>query len=246
MDAEKSKYGPVRVEDVRASVQGSLDRLGFVPDLYLIHNPFVPPPGQLKAFWKVLEDLKDEGKLKSIGVSNFRPQDLEEILDGAKHKPVVNQVEFHPYTLVHLEPVLAIHAKHGILTTSYGPLTPVLRHPTGGPLKPVLERIALRLTEKYGEKIDASVVLLLWTKAQGVVAVTTSANEERIKGLAEVYKSDWELEKDEVEEITKIGKTIHYRHYVSRMFFGGIRRISSTEQTEHMETDFPVPDLPNA
>jgi len=42
--------------------------------------------------WKILEDLKDQGKLRSIGVSNFRPQDLEAILDGAKYKPVVNQV----------------------------------------------------------------------------------------------------------------------------------------------------------
>jgi diketogulonate reductase-like aldo/keto reductase len=70
-----------------------LDRLGFVPDCFLIHNPFVAPPGQLNALWKVLEELKDEGKLKSIGVSNFRPQDLEAILDGAKHKPVINQVD---------------------------------------------------------------------------------------------------------------------------------------------------------
>lgn len=84
--------GPVAVEDIRKSVQGSLDRLGFVPDLYLVHTPSVPPPGQLKAFWKVLESLKKEGKLKSIGVSNFRPQDLEEVLDGAEFKPVVNQV----------------------------------------------------------------------------------------------------------------------------------------------------------
>lgn len=83
---------PVSISDIRASVQGSLDRLGTVPDCFLIHNPYVAPPGQLKQFWKVLEDLKDEGKLKSIGVSNFRPQDLEEILDGCRYKPVVNQV----------------------------------------------------------------------------------------------------------------------------------------------------------
>ncbi|KAF5322036.1 hypothetical protein D9619_002220 [Psilocybe cf. subviscida] len=135
----------IAVEDVRESVQGSLDRLGFVPDLYLVHTPFVPPPGQLKAFWKVLESLKKEGKLKSIGVSNFRPQDLEEVLDGAEFKPVVNQLEYHPYTLAHLEPVLDLQKKHGIVTESYGTLSPTLRHPTGGPLKPVLERIAERI-----------------------------------------------------------------------------------------------------
>lgn len=83
---------PIPLNEVPQAVQESIDRLGFVPDLFLIHNPFVAKPGELKAMWKVLEDLKDQGKLKSIGVSNFRPQDLEEILDGAKYKPVINQV----------------------------------------------------------------------------------------------------------------------------------------------------------
>lgn len=90
---------PVPLEDVRASIQGSLDKLGFVPDLYLIHNPFVAPRGEgnLKKLWKIFEELKDEGKLKSIGVSNFRPQDIEAVLDGAKYKPVVNQVGAHMF-----------------------------------------------------------------------------------------------------------------------------------------------------
>ena len=80
------------LSEARASVQESLERLSFVPDLYLIHNPYVAEPGHLKELWALFETLKDEGKLKSIGVSNFRPQDLEVILDGAKYKPVVNHV----------------------------------------------------------------------------------------------------------------------------------------------------------
>jgi len=83
---------PIPVGEVAHSVEESIERLGFVPNLYLIHNPDVARPGELKAMWKVLEDLKSQGKLKSIGVSNFRPQDLETILDGAKYKPVINQV----------------------------------------------------------------------------------------------------------------------------------------------------------
>jgi aryl-alcohol dehydrogenase-like predicted oxidoreductase len=89
---------PIPIGEVARSVEESIDRLGFVPNLYLIHNPFVARPGELKAMWKVLEDFKSQGKLKSIGVSNFRPQDLEEILDGAEYKPVINQVsEFVAY-----------------------------------------------------------------------------------------------------------------------------------------------------
>jgi diketogulonate reductase-like aldo/keto reductase len=96
---------PIALEAVAGSVQGSLDRLGFVPDLYLVHYPQVVKQGQLKALWRIFEDLKDQGKLKSIGVSNFRPQDLEAVLDGAKYKPVVNQVCPHScsqHSLIHL------------------------------------------------------------------------------------------------------------------------------------------------
>ena len=84
--------GKVDLDQVRQSVESSIEKLGFIPDLFLIHNPYVAPPGELKALWKIFEALKDEGKLKSIGVSNFRVRDLEAVLDGAKHKPVVNQV----------------------------------------------------------------------------------------------------------------------------------------------------------
>ncbi|KAF4620350.1 hypothetical protein D9613_001201 [Agrocybe pediades] len=219
---------PIELSDVVSSVQGSLDRLGFVPNLYLVHNPFVAKPGELKAFWKILEDLKDQGKLRSIGVSNFRPQDLETVLDGAKYKPVVNQLEYHPYTLAHLEPVLELQKKHGIVTESYGALGPTLRHPTGGPLKPVLKRISERISQVVGKKLDENVVLLLWTRATGVVAVTASGNPDRIKGLGEVATLPDLLTPEEVDEITRVGKTIHFRHY-----------------TEHMEKDFLLPNLPH-
>ncbi|KAF8953645.1 NADP-dependent oxidoreductase domain-containing protein [Flammula alnicola] len=176
------------------SVEGSIERLGFIPNLYLIHNPFVAAPGELKAMWKILEDLKSQGKLNSIGVSNFRPQDLEAVLDGAKYKPL----EYHPYTLAYLQPVLDIQAKHGILTGV---------------------RIAARISKVVGKELDSNTVLLLWTRAQGVVVVTTT--------LGEIATLPNLLELDEIDEITRVGKTIHYRNY-----------------TEHMEKDFALPNLP--
>lgn len=223
---------PIPLDEVRARVEGSLERLGFIPDLYLIHNPFIAAPGELRAMWKILEDLKDEGKLKSIGVSNFRPQDLGVLLADAKYKPVVNQVisvksifctsnpdvglklEFHPYTLAHLGPVLALQKEHGIITESYGSLTPLLRHPTGGPLKPVLEKIAARLSQETGKPIDATTVLLLWTRAQNAVVVSASGNPERIAALGELARSPQLLTESDVAEISNVGKTIHFRFYV--------------------------------
>merc|ERR1712093_341453 len=173
-------------EETIASIQSSLDKLGGTPELYLIHNPFLDNPDRVLPTWRILEKLKDEGKLKSIGVSNFRPKDLELILREGKHKPAVNQLEFHPFVLKHLEPVLKIQKELGIIA-----------------------------------------VLLLWCKAHDVVAVTASANAERIKGLAALAKLDVNLTKEEVDEIDAEGSKYHFRYY-----------------TEHMKTDFPEPDLP--
>lgn len=107
----------IALEDLRESVKKSLARLGRQPDLLLVHNPFVPPKGKLVEFWKILEELKDDGTITaSLGVSNFRPQvresvsdqlprvetsgltvdsppqDFEELLPQCKYKPVVNQI----------------------------------------------------------------------------------------------------------------------------------------------------------
>lgn len=90
----------ISLDSVRPRVEASLQRLGFVPDLFLIHNPLIAAPGELVSMWKILEELKDEGKLKSIGVSNFRPQDLLAILADAKHKPVINQVTVATWNLL--------------------------------------------------------------------------------------------------------------------------------------------------
>jgi diketogulonate reductase-like aldo/keto reductase len=78
----------------------------------------------------------------------------------------------------------------------------------------VLKRIAGRITKVVGKKLDSNVVLLLWTRAQGVVVVTASGNPDRIKALGEIATLPDLLERDEIEEITRVGKTIHYRYYV--------------------------------
>lgn len=102
--------------EIRAGIEETLTRMGTVPDLYLIHNPMIGHEDRVVPTWKVMEAMKDEGKLKSIGVSNFRPQDFEKLFKECKYKPVINQLEFHPMVFKHLEPVLAIHKEHGIVT----------------------------------------------------------------------------------------------------------------------------------
>lgn len=118
--------------------------------------------------------------------------------------------------LTHLQPVIDYHAKHGIVIESYGPLSPLLRHPTGGPVKPILERVAKRLSDESGQEVDSAMVLLLWTMQMGVVAVTTSGNPENIKKMVRV-ESLPKLNDSEIKEIEEAGRKVHFRAYdVSR------------------------------
>ncbi|WRT63947.1 uncharacterized protein IL334_000874 [Kwoniella shivajii] len=224
-----SKTDLVPTADViRPIVLERIEKLGSKPNLLLIHFPTVPAPGKIGAFWTVLEDLVYDGTLEgvSLGVSNFRPQDLEDVIKVARIKPVVNQLEYHPYVLSHLQPVLELGEKHGIVTESYGLLTPLLRHPTGGPIKPILERVAARLSKETGKDIDVATALLLWCLQKNVVAVTSSKNPVNLRKQVEA-ESLPPLMDEEVKEIDEAGKKVHFRHY-----------------TMHMTKDFSNPDLP--
>lgn len=103
-------------------------------------------------------------------------------------------------------------AQHNIVVESYGPLSPVLRHKTGGPLKPVLQKIAQRLTKEAGWEVDEATVLLNWTIQKGVVAVTTSSKKENMEKMVRSEKLP-ELTQDEMSEIETVGKGIYFRAY---------------------------------
>lgn len=111
-------------------------------------------------------------------------------------------------------------------------------------MKPILRRIAERISNIVGKKLDENVVLLLWTRATGVVAVTASGNPDRIKALGEIATLPDLLTQEEVDEITRVGKTIHYRFYVSLFSSTLLYVLKIFLQTEHMENEFPLPNLP--
>lgn len=130
--------------------------------------------------------------------------------------------------MTHLAPVIEIQKKHGIVTMSYCPLSPLLQHPTGGPIVPILERIAARLSKETGKAITTQHALLLWDQAHGVVPLTSSSKLERLTALAELQSLGQGLTEEEVKEVDAAGQTIHWR-----------------KCTEHMEIDFPLPNLPS-
>ena len=81
------------------------------------------------------------------------------------------QIEFHPYVYKDLLPSLELQKQYGIVTASYGGLTPIVRF-KGGPLDPVLTSIAKRLSDTTGKPFGEAQVLYLWQRAKGVVVVT--------------------------------------------------------------------------
>lgn len=178
-------------------------------DLYLLHSPFIKKESHgysLQEAWQSAEKAYEEGLAKNIGVSNFSVDHLKEILEIAKVKPVVNQIEFNPYLQDQTPGVVEFSQKNGILIEAYSPLGPITKGEPGE-----LTKYLDTLASKY--KKSPAQVLLRWTIERGVLPVTTSGKEERIIQYVDLF--DFELASDEVEEITSLGK----KHPVLRQFW---------------------------
>ena len=134
-------------------------------DLYLIHWP-VPQAELYTETWKALVRLKEEGRVRSIGVSNFTIETLERIIDDTGVVLAVNQIECHP-TFQQVE-LRAWHEANGIATTSWSPLG------RGAELKdPVIAAVA----EKHGR--TPAQVTLRWHLDNGLIAIPKSASPQR-------------------------------------------------------------------
>ncbi|MGW6375646.1 aldo/keto reductase [Rhodococcus sp. NPDC055112] len=174
-------------DSVRREFDASLERLGLdYLDLYLIHWPRAAREDYI-AIWRAFAELKAEGRVRSIGVSNFQPAQLSRIIDETSVIPAVNQIELHPYFA---QPELrAFHAEHGIVTEAWSPLG------QGGALleDPALARIA----EKY-QRSTAQVVLR-WHLQIGNVVIPKSVTPYRIRQNIDVF--DFELDADDLTAI---------------------------------------------
>jgi diketogulonate reductase-like aldo/keto reductase len=202
-------------ESIETAFSRSLAKLGLdYVDLYLIHSPFwAQSPADLQSKWAEMEALKESGRARSIGVSNYLREHLEAVLQTARHPPVVNQIEYHPYLQHEEGELLEFMRGNGIAVEAYSPLTAVAKA-APGPVDAVYERLA----KKYG--VTAGEVALRWCLDQGIVAVTTSGNEERLKQWVRRLPL-FKLTPKEVEEIAQVGKGKHYRGFWGNKFAEG-------------------------
>lgn len=191
----RSQYRPeAALESIRGSVRDL--QVGYL-DLVLIHWPESLKPGEaidgafddvsLLDTWKAFEQAHDEGLVKNLGVSNFSLDQIVEIYEHARIKPVVNQVELHPF-LAQTELVEQSKKRFGVTTVAYSPIGrgKVLDDPV---IKAVAEEA----------KATPAQVALRWNIQRGVPVIPKASSEKRLEENLETL--DLELTPDQIARI---------------------------------------------
>ncbi|AZO24503.1 aldo/keto reductase [Mesorhizobium sp. M1E.F.Ca.ET.045.02.1.1] len=154
-------------------------------DLFLIHWP-VPSQDKYVEAWKTLVELKQAGRIKSVGVSNFNQDHLERIIGETGVTPVVNQIELHPH--FQQRDKREFHAKHDIKIESWSPL---------GSGRLLADPTLAAIAKKHGKSVAQ--VIIRWHLQQGLVVIPKSVHQDRIAGNFNVF--DFELDAGDMETI---------------------------------------------
>jgi len=170
-----------RPDDAREAFDESLDRLGLDEiDLFLIHWPLPNQyDGDFVSTWQTLVELRDSGRTRSIGVSNFQPAHLDRIVEETGVVPVVNQIEVHPFFTN--EAARAADARHGVATEAW---SPIARGQVVG--DPAVEEVASRVGR------TPSQVTLHWHLQRGDIVFPKSTKVERMHENFSLF--DFELD----------------------------------------------------
>lgn len=152
-----------------SAFDASMGQLGFEHlDLYLIHWP-APEREAYVETWRALARLREEGRVTSVGVSNFEPHHLRRLVEETGVVPVVNQIELHPF--LQQRELRALHSELGIVTESWSPLGSgkgdLLAHP-----------VLVRIAREHG--VTPAQVVLAWHLAIGAVVIPKSVTPARI------------------------------------------------------------------
>lgn len=192
-----TKLWPTQYQEAGKAIEDTLSRLD-TPyiDLLLLHQPY----GDYMAAYSSMCEAVKEGKVKSIGLSNFDEANFKKFLEIADHfdiKPAVLQIECHPY--YPQEKIIREISKYGTLLESW--------YPFGHGDKALLNEPILKgIGNKYGKK--PAQVILRWLIQRNIFVFPASRNPEHIKENFEIF--DFELSDDDMKEISKLDKNTRY------------------------------------
>ena len=174
----------------KKGVETSLKNLGMdYMDLYLLHQPY----GDVEGAWKALEEAKETGKIRSIGVSNMTPKIWNSFVPHFSTIPSVNQVECNPY--FQQKELRKLLDPQGVRLEAWYPLG-------HGDKELLASEIVVALAKKYGK--NAGQVILRFEIQSGIIVLPKSTNPERIKGNLDIF--DFELSEGEMEQMRALDK----------------------------------------
>lgn len=177
-------------ENTKKALEDSLARLGLdYVDLYLMHQPF----GDVHEEWRAMEDLYKAGKTRAIGVSNFHPDRLMDLITCHEIVPAVNQIETHPF--YQREKELASHKEHGILQQSWGPLAE-------GKFDIFTNPILTQIAAKHGKSVAQ--VVLRWLNQRSIAIIPKSVKVERMIENRNIF--DFTLDAQDLTELATLNR----------------------------------------
>ena len=175
-------------ENTLKAFDRSLNRLNLdYVDLYLIHQPF----GDVYGEWRAMEELYQQGKIKAIGVSNFQPDRIMDLIVHNKIIPVVNQIEVNPFQQ-QIETQTFLEA-NSVMIEAWAPFAE-------GRNNIFQNEILLSIAAKYKKSIAQ--VILRWLVQRGIIALAKSTRKERMIENISVF--DFELNADDMKTITTL------------------------------------------
>jgi diketogulonate reductase-like aldo/keto reductase len=180
-----SDYGE---EKAKKAFEASLERLQLdYLDLYLLHQPF----GDVHGSWRTLEKLHKEGKIKAIGVSNFYPDRVMDVMMANDIVPAVNQIEVNPFYQRYDDQKFLEENK--VQPEAWAPFAE-------GRNNLFQIEILVAISKKYGKSVGQ--VVLRWLIQRNIVALAKSTHKERIAENFDVF--DFEMSDDDMQQITTL------------------------------------------
>ena len=175
-------------EEAKKAFDTSLKKLGLdYIDLYLIHQPM----GDYYGAWRAIEELYKIGVVRAIGVCNFYPHILADFCETVEIRPMVNQVELHPF--FQQDDAVKVMNEYGVQPEAWGPFA---EGNHGIFTNPVLTEIG----KKYGK--STAQVTLRWNVQRGVVVIPKSTHKERMEQNIDIW--DFELSDEDMKKIAKM------------------------------------------